>query len=531
MSDTTLLNVKLTKLIPWPGLNPRTRFPEGPLAELAASIRDDGLLQPLSVVAAPKGKADYWIFAGERRYRAGKLAKVAELPVIVHDIDETKAHRLAGIENLDRNDLTPIEEAAWLARELELNAKLTQAKLAKELDRSQSWVANRIRLLGLPDALRTLLHEGVIAPAMARDHLLRFGKLAAGDAATAYKAIVAEVKKTSKEEGGAAVPLLALQHAIARALDRTPAVVISAGYHYVNGNYNAGGATVTDDELKAFRKEHAKRTVQAPAPHYTPGERTWTFATEEWAALVKEKVQESRRGLVKEEKIDKAKLGPAHKPVSSSTLKRQFGYDAVLDFDDVVAPENIEPKHLVRSADVEGRHYYVGPKVRGVKMSRGRQVNAALVGIREADLKARLDAAEKIAPHDVLKALMDLARQSDLTHTLAALLEASGVTLGEGWNRYATGAGQVVALEIPKKAAKRVAAALAAAVIEGESDWKIEAAQKNKAEAKVKRATAKKREAFLEAHGFRSESKKTKSAPKKKSAGAKKRAAKKGGSR
>lgn len=143
---------------------PRKTFDEQELQELADSISQNGILQPLLV--RPKGSG-YEIVAGERRYQAAKLAGLSEVPVIIREISDADVFKLALIENLQRSDLSPLEEARGY-RQL-INAQgLTQEELAHALSKSRSTITNTLRLLDLPSEVQGLLEEGSITAGHAR---------------------------------------------------------------------------------------------------------------------------------------------------------------------------------------------------------------------------------------------------------------------------------------------------------------------------------------------------------------------------
>lgn len=142
----------------------RKTFHDESLRELADSIAIHGVLQPLLV---RKYGAGYQIIAGERRYRASKLCGLTELPVIVKDFDEKKASEAALIENLQREDLNPIDEAAGFAA-LMRAYNLTQAEAARQIGKSRAAVANSLRLLNLPSSAQSLLKQGIISAGHAR---------------------------------------------------------------------------------------------------------------------------------------------------------------------------------------------------------------------------------------------------------------------------------------------------------------------------------------------------------------------------
>ena len=143
---------------------PRRSFDEDALKELAASIEAVGVLQP--IIVAPSGDR-YTIIAGERRYRASRLAGLTEIPAIVRDWDSQKRLEAALIENLQRDDLNPVEEAMGVRRLMD-EAGLTQEKAAERLGKSRPAVANLLRLLTLPDSVKALLAEGKLSAGHAR---------------------------------------------------------------------------------------------------------------------------------------------------------------------------------------------------------------------------------------------------------------------------------------------------------------------------------------------------------------------------
>lgn len=144
---------------------PRKHFDEASLAELADSIREHGIIQPLTVRKLASGY--YQIIAGERRWRAARLAGLQEVPVIVMEADDRKAAELAMIENLQREDLNPIEEANGY-KVLMSEYGLTQEEVAQRVGKSRPAVANALRLLTLPDPVHLLLEEGKLSAGHAR---------------------------------------------------------------------------------------------------------------------------------------------------------------------------------------------------------------------------------------------------------------------------------------------------------------------------------------------------------------------------
>ncbi len=143
---------------------PRRSFDEAALKELAASIRAVGVLQP--IIVAPAGRR-YTIIAGERRYRASRMAELEEIPAIVRDWDSQRRLEAALVENLQRDDLNPMEEAAGVRRLMD-EAGLTQEKAAERLGKSRPAIANLLRLLTLADSVQQLVREGRLSAGHAR---------------------------------------------------------------------------------------------------------------------------------------------------------------------------------------------------------------------------------------------------------------------------------------------------------------------------------------------------------------------------
>ena len=144
---------------------PRKRFEEEALQDLADSIRANGIIQPLTVRRLSSGY--YQIVAGERRWRAAKLAGLTEVPAVIMEADDRKVMELALIENLQREDLNPVEEASGY-RSLMEDYGLTQEEAARRVGKSRPAVANALRLLALPDPVRQLLEEGKLSAGHAR---------------------------------------------------------------------------------------------------------------------------------------------------------------------------------------------------------------------------------------------------------------------------------------------------------------------------------------------------------------------------
>ena len=149
-----------------PGLNqPRKRFDQEALADLAESIRIHGIIQPLTVRRLSTGY--YQIIAGERRWRAAKLAGLTEVPAVIMEADDRKVMELGLIENLQREDLNPAEEARGYHSLME-EYGLTQEQVAQQMGKSRPAIANTLRLLALPEDIMKLVEEGQLSAGHAR---------------------------------------------------------------------------------------------------------------------------------------------------------------------------------------------------------------------------------------------------------------------------------------------------------------------------------------------------------------------------
>ncbi|WP_311222135.1 MULTISPECIES: ParB/RepB/Spo0J family partition protein [unclassified Acidovorax] len=209
--DTPAANTGTPSVLPLsalvPGMyQPRTRMDEGALYELAESIKAQGIMQPILVRRLTTGDnaGQYEIIAGERRFRASRLAGLAEVPVLVRDVPDEAAAAMALIENIQREDLNPLEEAQGLAR-LVKEFGLTHEQAAQAVGRSRSAASNLLRLLNLAEPVQTMLMAGDIDMGHARALLAldRATQITAGNQIAAKKLSVREsealVKKLSAE--------------------------------------------------------------------------------------------------------------------------------------------------------------------------------------------------------------------------------------------------------------------------------------------------------------------------------------------
>lgn len=156
----------IERVVPNPD-QPRRTFDQDALSELAASIKEKGIIQPIIVRKDPKDESLYQIVAGERRWRAAQIANLHEIPVLVRSFDDTEVLEVAIIENIQRADLNPVDEAAGY-RHLMQRFGHTQDQLSKVLGKSRSHVANQMRLLALPQDVLDLLAQGKLSAGHAR---------------------------------------------------------------------------------------------------------------------------------------------------------------------------------------------------------------------------------------------------------------------------------------------------------------------------------------------------------------------------
>ena len=163
-SEQGVTEVDITNVFPNPD-QPRKNFDENALAELARSIKEHGVIMPLVVVRSDGGK--YMIVAGERRYRAAIRAGLSAVPVIVKELDEKEVQEISLIENLQREDLNPIEAAYGMKRLME-EFSMTQEGLSEKLGKSRPAIANTLRRLTLSDAVIALVRDGKLSSGHAR---------------------------------------------------------------------------------------------------------------------------------------------------------------------------------------------------------------------------------------------------------------------------------------------------------------------------------------------------------------------------
>ncbi|MDC1303443.1 ParB/RepB/Spo0J family partition protein [Pelagibacterales bacterium] len=160
------LKISISKLRP-SSIQPRRLFDKNSINELAESIKSKGLVQPILVRPSKSEVGEYEIIAGERRWRAAQIAQLHELPAVVKNLDDVEALEMAIIENVQRADLSPIEEAAGYKKLME-QYNHTQEALSPIVGKSRSHIANIIRLLNLPASIQDMISQGVITSGHAR---------------------------------------------------------------------------------------------------------------------------------------------------------------------------------------------------------------------------------------------------------------------------------------------------------------------------------------------------------------------------
>jgi ParB family chromosome partitioning protein len=185
---------------------PRKRFDEAELDSLVSSIRAKGVVQPLIVRPDPDRADGYQIVAGERRWRAAQRAQLHELPIIVRPMSDAEMLEIAILENIQRTDLNPIEEATGFAQLIERFAH-TQEQLGEALGKSRSYIANALRLLALPEEVIGLTREGRLSAGHARAMITAPDPVALARIVVARGLSVRETEKLAKaapSQGGAA---------------------------------------------------------------------------------------------------------------------------------------------------------------------------------------------------------------------------------------------------------------------------------------------------------------------------------------
>lgn len=193
--------IPVASIKPLPG-NPRKYFDEAALSELAASIASRGVIQPIIVRPHPDGEG-YQLVAGERRWRAAQKARLHEIPALVRNLSDREVMALALIENLQREDLTPVEEARAYHR-LSEQEGMIQVDIAKMVEKSRSHVANMMRLMTLPDRVLDFIEQGKLTIGHARALIGRDDALHLAEVAVAEGLSVRDIETLTRKAGKSA---------------------------------------------------------------------------------------------------------------------------------------------------------------------------------------------------------------------------------------------------------------------------------------------------------------------------------------
>src|SRR6056297_2122619 len=192
--------VPIEKIRPNPD-QPRRSFDKEKLEDLAASIKEKGIIQPLIVRPIPGDDTAFEIVAGERRWRAAQMAKLHQIPVLVRDFNDTEVLEIAIIENIQRADLNPVEEAAGYSQLMDKFGH-TQEKLSEVLGKSRSYIANAVRLLSLPDEVQSYMSEGKLSSGHARALITAEDPVALAREVIKKNLSVRETEKLTKKSAG-----------------------------------------------------------------------------------------------------------------------------------------------------------------------------------------------------------------------------------------------------------------------------------------------------------------------------------------
>ena len=227
ISGSAVQTIAIIDIEPGP-FQPRKSMNRDRLEELAASMRSRGVLQPLLLRVHPGNPGQFQIIAGERRWRAAQLAGLHEVPALVRDFTDSDAMAAGLVENLQRQDLDPIEEAEGFVRLIE-EFGLTQDELSNAVGKSRPHIANQMRLLSLPDSVQSLVREGLLSAGHARalvghpepEVLAR--KVVAGKLSVRQTEALAQEKKAPKkkrrdEQGGDQAEVRAMERELTRQL-------------------------------------------------------------------------------------------------------------------------------------------------------------------------------------------------------------------------------------------------------------------------------------------------------------------------
>ncbi|MBB4005090.1 ParB/RepB/Spo0J family partition protein [Aurantimonas endophytica] len=262
--------------------NPRRRFDDGELKDLAASIRNHGVVQPLLVRPTPGVSDRFEIVAGERRWRAARLAGLSEVPVVLRDIGDRQSLEIAIIENVQRSDLNAVEEAQAYEQLISEHG-YTQSDLADVLGKSRSHVANTLRLLKLPDEVRDMVVSGTLSAGAARTVVTAEDPLAVAREIVSRGLSVREAEdlargpaaepaaKPSKPRRNASVPAKSEKDEDAQALERLLSETLGMAVEIeVDGEGGSVRIAYADleqlDALCGLLQAHARSRLQGGEP-------------------------------------------------------------------------------------------------------------------------------------------------------------------------------------------------------------------------------------------------------------------------
>lgn len=234
---------------------PRRQFSEAALQELAESIRVKGVIQPLIVRPSKKTQGHFEIVAGERRWRASQMAQQHEVPVLVRSLDDTEVLEIAIIENIQRADLNPVEEAVGY-RQLMDRFGHTQEKLAEALGKSRSHIANLLRLLNLPEEVLGYVRDGLLSMGHARALVSTEDPVALARKVIQGHLSVRETEKLAKgqSEGPKAAPRPKTMEkdADTRALEQDLTATLGMGVSIEHAADGTGRVTISYKDLDAL---------------------------------------------------------------------------------------------------------------------------------------------------------------------------------------------------------------------------------------------------------------------------------------
>lgn len=221
--------------------NPRKHFADSELEELSKSIRDKGLLQP--IVVRPREHGEYEIVAGERRWRAAQRAGIHDVPVLIRELTDGEALEIALIENIQRSDLNPLEEARAYALLIE-QFTYTQQQLADSIGKSRSHIANTLRLMNLPESVREQIQQGNLTAGHARALVATDSPAELADQIIKLGLSVREAEGLAREASASKKPKVRPEKdADTKALEKSVADALGLTVE-INHRGNAGGTVV-----------------------------------------------------------------------------------------------------------------------------------------------------------------------------------------------------------------------------------------------------------------------------------------------